>query len=87
VWDASTSSSHWYGAPLLPSSFEVSWTAESVTFGPITAAPVAMDARSILVRLTGPSPEIHITFDDATGRGTWTYSGGSGQAGGSLVRR
>ena len=41
----------------------------------------------ILVRITGPSPVIHIMFDEATGRGSWTYSGGRGQAGGSLVRR
>jgi hypothetical protein len=87
MWDATTASSHWYSQPLLPPSFTVSWTAQSVVFGPITAAPLAMDDKSILVRVSGPSPEITIYFDASTGRGTWTYSGAAGQASGALARR
>lgn len=87
VWDASTTVAHWYDKALLPSTFAVSWTSDTVTFGPITAAPIATDDRSILVRLEGPNPEISILFDAATGRGSWTYSGVKGQAAGLLVRR
>lgn len=81
------SDAHWYGSPVLPESFKVQLTRETIMFGTVTATVLAWEQKDatlgVFARPNGMN--LQIVLDSATGKGTWTLSGEAGQATGTLT--
>ncbi len=82
TYHATTTNAHWYGQVILPDHFDVRISEGRITFGPLTAEVVFQDAKGVFARPNGAS--LQLVFDD--NGGSWSYSGGAGDAGGTLVK-
>jgi hypothetical protein len=90
VWhgSATTQDALWHASPSpVPSSFQVKWDRKMVTFGDLTASVILWEETngSIGIFAQPAGLNLQIVFDTTTGVGSWTLSGLSGQASGTLM--
>ncbi len=84
MWDVETQSAHWYGPALLPQRFEARWDAKTLTLDTLQFSIVESTDRSVFAVAADKSS---VSMNLTDGSGTWTFSGGAGQASGVLKRR
>lgn len=80
-WHGKTTYTGWMGPSVLPETFDIQWSENTLWLGTVTADIFIMGSDNIFARL--PGAKIQVVWTDAT-HATWAYSGFAGQAYGTV---